>query len=501
MLARAGLHDASVPGRLERLIAAVPELALVTVQAAPQSEHPQPLVDALRHLLDTTPVDERRLALFAELSDALPRQTRLFSSVAVTIAQILVGVRRTLAESDPDTYLPDLAQSLNTLANRLASVGRNEEALAPAQEAVAIRRGLSSAKPDAHIPALAQSLVTLAGRSADVGQRHESRESAEEAVQLYQVLAGTEPEVHLPDFAEALNTLAISLANSGRQAEALTRAEEAFVIRQELVQTNPSAYLPDLARSMNTMTVQLTAMGHSVQAHETAERATTLFRSLAGMDSDAHLADLATSLGDLTRTLISMNRAEEALEPAREAVLLRRRLAENAPDAFAAPLADSLTALADLLAATGWPGGALRLAAEATRRWRSLAEHSDAHRPRLATALAVNAHALARQDRTDEAMTLGREACDHYRASTRSDAAHSRIFAVLTYVLVKDATPGQTILPLLDSLDPDRMLPAHADELLARTAGELRKAHESDPASVKQTIASLGCPDTLDPLA
>ncbi|MFV2199234.1 hypothetical protein, partial [Nocardiopsis sp. LOL_012] len=41
---------------------------------------------------------------------------------------------RTLAGQAPAAYLPDLAMALNNLANRLAEVGRREEALAPAHE-------------------------------------------------------------------------------------------------------------------------------------------------------------------------------------------------------------------------------------------------------------------------------------------------------------------------------------------------------------------------------
>ncbi|WP_131763380.1 tetratricopeptide repeat protein, partial [Actinomadura fibrosa] len=383
VLARAGLHDPAGAARIERLLVAVPELAFPTVQTAPQSEHPRPLVDAVRHLVDTTAPDERGLALFAGLSDALPRQTRLFSSVAVTIAQILAGVRRTLAEADPGGYLPDLAQSLNTLANRLAGAGRFEEALAPAREATTIRRRLAdgastAADPTgdgtaAHRPALAESLVTLAARLTDVDRCEEARRVAEEAVGLYRELAADDPGLHRPDLAESLDTLAVALARAGRREEALERARQAVAIRQELSHTNPNAYLPDLARSLNTMTTQLTALGQGAEARDTAERAASLLRALADRDSDAHLADLAVSLDGLTRTLVLLRKADEALHPARETVVLRRRLAEGNPGAFAPGLARSLLVLADLLAVTGWPRGAQRLAAEAVRRWRELA--------------------------------------------------------------------------------------------------------------------------------
>ena len=48
--------------------------------------------------------------------------------------------------------------ALNNLSNRLADLGRREEALAAIEEAVAIRRGLARARPDAFLPDLALSL-------------------------------------------------------------------------------------------------------------------------------------------------------------------------------------------------------------------------------------------------------------------------------------------------------------------------------------------------------
>jgi hypothetical protein len=45
-----------------------------------------------------------------------------------------------LAQRNPDAFVPDLATSLNTLANRQSEVGQRDEALQTAQEAVRLRR-------------------------------------------------------------------------------------------------------------------------------------------------------------------------------------------------------------------------------------------------------------------------------------------------------------------------------------------------------------------------
>ena len=58
-------------------------------------------------------------------------------------------IRRMLAQTRPDAFLPDLARSLNNLGNRLNELGRREEALAATEEAVTIRRTLTQTRSDA----------------------------------------------------------------------------------------------------------------------------------------------------------------------------------------------------------------------------------------------------------------------------------------------------------------------------------------------------------------
>jgi tetratricopeptide (TPR) repeat protein len=55
---------------------------------------------------------------------------------ALAAAQEAVDIYRDLARARPEAFTPDLAMSLNNLANCLSALGRREEALAAAQEAV-----------------------------------------------------------------------------------------------------------------------------------------------------------------------------------------------------------------------------------------------------------------------------------------------------------------------------------------------------------------------------
>jgi tetratricopeptide (TPR) repeat protein len=102
--------------------------------------------------------------------------------------------------------------------------GRREEALAAATEAVTIRRDLARARPEAFTPDLAMSLNNLANRLSELGQREEALAAATEAAGLYRDLARARPEAFTPDLAGSLNNLANRLSELGQREEALAAA-------------------------------------------------------------------------------------------------------------------------------------------------------------------------------------------------------------------------------------------------------------------------------------
>jgi hypothetical protein len=89
-------------------------------------------------------------------------------------AREAVTIRRDLARARPEAFTPDLAGSLNNLANRLSELGQREEALAAAKEAAGFYRDLARARPEAFTPDLAMSLNNLAARLSELGQREEA---------------------------------------------------------------------------------------------------------------------------------------------------------------------------------------------------------------------------------------------------------------------------------------------------------------------------------------
>ena len=92
---------------------------------------------------------------------------------------------------------------MNNPANRLAELGRREDALAATEEAVAIYRELAAARPDTFLPNLARALNNPSNRLAELGRREDALAATEEAVAIYRELAAARPDAFLPDLALA----------------------------------------------------------------------------------------------------------------------------------------------------------------------------------------------------------------------------------------------------------------------------------------------------------
>ena len=144
-----------------------------------------------------------------------------------------------LAEESPAAHTPNLAGSLNNLANILSEAGDREGALGAAREAVRLRRALAEESPAAHTPDLAMSLNNLASFLSEVGDREGALGAAREAVGLYRALAEAAPAAHTPNLAMSLNNLASFLSAVGDREGAL----EVFVENLDRFSPATRAYL------------------------------------------------------------------------------------------------------------------------------------------------------------------------------------------------------------------------------------------------------------------
>ncbi|WP_413752080.1 tetratricopeptide repeat protein [Streptomyces sp. R-74717] len=275
--------------RLQDLITAHPAtLALPAITIAPQAQTPEPLLEALQPVCSSPGLmDDLRDQLYA----AIPDQTRRLADHALTPADRRVGQyagaqdsrawRRKLGQRGDTTLSQNLARALNNLSNRLAELGRWDEALAASMRAVEIREELAAARPEVFLPDFAVSLNNLSADLAELGRREEALAASMRAVEIREELAAARPEVFLPGLAVSLNNQSNRLAELGRNKEALVAISRAVEIRECLATVHPDAFLPDLALSLSNCAVRQDEMGRREEALTSVTRAIAMLKNLA----------------------------------------------------------------------------------------------------------------------------------------------------------------------------------------------------------------------------
>jgi len=330
---------------------------------------------------------------------------------ALAPAEDAVGVQRRLAMSDPATYLPDLAVSLDLLSTALADAGRPEEALGPAEEAAVAYRRLAAQDSVGFLPELASSLNTLGIRLTDAGRRDAALEPVEEAVAVCRRLSVINRAIYQPELAFSLTNLSITLADLERWEESIEPAEEAVVVYRRLVAADSVGHLPALALALNNLGNRLAETGRAAEALQPAEEAVAVYRRLVASNSIEYLPNLAASLNNLGIRLAEAGRMEEALEPVEEAVAVYRRLVDAEGEAYLPELALSLHNLANRLVRLSRPIEALSPVAEAVDIRSGLAEiDPGTHVPDLARSLAAASTTMAAVGRLDDAVSAADQA-------------------------------------------------------------------------------------------
>ncbi|MCF3180384.1 tetratricopeptide repeat protein [Streptomyces polychromogenes] len=348
--------------------------------------------------------------LAVQLSDNGDRSAAL---VCITEATTLY---RTLAQTNPAAFLPHLATSLNNLAVQQGENGDRNAALASITEAVEIRRTLARNNPAAFLPYLAGSLNNLAVRQSANGDRNTALASITEATALYRTLAQNNPTAFLSDLATSLNNLAVQQGENGDRNAALASITEATALYRTLAQTNTAAFLPNLAGTLLNLSNRQSETGDRNAALASITEATALYRTLAQKNPAAFLPHLSSSLNNLAVQQGENGDRNAALASITEAVEIRRTLARKNPAAFLPDLATSLNNLSVRQGETGDRNTALASSTEATALYRTLAQtNPGAFLPDLAMSLNNLSNRQSETGDRNTALTSSTEATALYR--------------------------------------------------------------------------------------
>ena len=154
-----------------------------------------------------------------------------------------LAIRRRLAEVNPGAYMPDVAATLNNLANMYKDTQRMKEAEEAYGEALAAYRKLAEANPDAYMPNVAITLSNLAVLYSDTQRIGEAETTASEAERILAPPWRVNPELHGNQMARTLWRRAlISDASVKPAAESCALARRALAaaydpaLKQEIQQ-------------------------------------------------------------------------------------------------------------------------------------------------------------------------------------------------------------------------------------------------------------------------
>ncbi len=214
------------------------------------------------------------------------------------------------------------------------------------EEALERYRSLVQSNPQAFLPNVAKTLNNLAALSWKKNKLEKAQEDFEEALAIYRPLVESNPQTFLPDLAKTLNNLAILHSTKIEMDQAQEEYDEALAIYRFLAQSNPQTFLSDLAMTMNNLGILHLFKNELGKAQEEYEEALAIYRYLAESNPQTFLPYVATTLNNLAilhRTKIKMDQAQEEYD---EALAIYRFLAQSNPSAFLSNVANTASNLA-----------------------------------------------------------------------------------------------------------------------------------------------------------
>ena len=116
-------------------------------------------------------------------------------------------IYRSLAEVNPEAYLPDVAMTLNNLANLQSDLHQYDKAEENYTEASRISRDLAEVNPEAYLPVVAGTLNNLANLQIALHLYDKAEENYTEALRIYRDLAEVNPDVYRIHYAIVLGCI------------------------------------------------------------------------------------------------------------------------------------------------------------------------------------------------------------------------------------------------------------------------------------------------------
>ncbi|MEH2465447.1 tetratricopeptide repeat protein [Nostoc sp.] len=311
------LDESSEADKLKTIFAALMLEVAKQIPPQPNREDIFNLTPFISHLAEVAThlsqylSDEDLIGLFMGLGwfyygQGLYQQAEPWYKLCIEVAKNRLGLEH-----------PDVAASLNNLAELYRSTGRYGEAEPLYQQALELTKRLLGKE---HL-AVAASLNNLALLYDSTGRYSEAELLHQQALELYKRLLGEEH----PDVANSLNNLALLYESTGRFSEAEPLYKQALELYKRLLGDNH----PHVANSLDNIAGLYSSTKRYSEAEPLYQQALELRKCLLG---DNH-PDVAISLNNLGELYASTKRYSEAEPLYQQALELRKRsLGDNHPD-------------------------------------------------------------------------------------------------------------------------------------------------------------------------
>ncbi len=210
--------------------------------------------------------DEAGLGILDAMEDYLTLSVQWY--MQEKLYHLALAQRRQLARTDPQEYMPDLAMTLNNMAELMRKTRNFNGAKPHLQEALEIYRRLARSQPDAYMPALATTLNNMGILLRDMDCPDEALKHHEEALDIRRKLVQASPNVHMPVLSITLGNMGVLLNDMGHPDKALKHYQEALETIRRLFVRYPAVYALKLLNTIRGIVEVYRKLGMD---HEAAE--------------------------------------------------------------------------------------------------------------------------------------------------------------------------------------------------------------------------------------
>ena len=226
-----------------------------------------------------------------------------------------------LAESNPETYEPDVATTLNNLAILYSNTERFTESENAYLEVLEIRRRLAQIDPQTFEPLEATTMDNLASLYRKTQRFTESEAMYLEALEILRRLAQDNPQAYETNLVTTLYNLGVYYKQQGQHIQAISAFEEALPIYRRLAQ-NSATYGDYYTFTLYHLAKLYPKTEEHAQYYAVNEEWLPILKEWYQEDKENFQEDYVKALGSQSFQCIFMNKFVKAEQYAQEALAI-----------------------------------------------------------------------------------------------------------------------------------------------------------------------------------